>query len=404
MSTCLSYAEIQASLRPASFGGVSFYVDSSSEDYGVRHVVHEFPNSNTHFTEALGRKARRLTVEGYFAGEDWLSARDRMIVVAESGTPHTLRHPFYKQFKSATLLSFNAKADKNELGLTRFSMELVEELSLDLLYPTEFLLHLIQNELDSLIAGAATSFFSNLSIRSFDDMVRVAGISGIQGWAEVIDGARIISTVSSGAVLSNLIGDMYDAAEDIIDGVANVGDHIQAITDEFRAVVTDPASAVAALGTTLFDGVHLREISLPSRSVPQERSTTIQVDRLMRRSFGGLWAEFLVSQDYPGRREATVARNKLVRWVESETSLISPDGEPEVFERFDRFRSRVVTDMEKKWTDSAPVMDVTLPRSQSAVALATKLYGDPSRATEIWERNPSPSMSLVGPKIEVLAR
>lgn len=404
MSTCLSYAEIQAQLRPADFGGVSFFVDSASEDYGVRAVVHEFPNSNQHFTENLGRKARMIRVEGYFVGEDWLASRDKMIVISESGSPHTLRHPFYHQFKTATCLSFSVNSSKEELGVTRFSLELVEELSVNYRAPTQFLKHLIQTELDSLISVSAQSLANGLSIRNFGDMVRVAGVGGLQGWAEVIDGSRILSTISSGAALAASIGTFFDSAGDIIDGAADIGSYIGSIVDGFRAAVTDPASAVSALEGILFDGAALLPVAAAAGSVSQERQTTIQVDRTMRRCFGGLWAEFLVSQDYPGQREATVARNKLVRWVESEMSLISPDGEPEVFEAFDRFRSRVVTDMEQKWTDSAPVLDLKTPRPTSAVALATQLYGDPARAAEIWERNPSPSMSLVGPDIEVLAR
>jgi hypothetical protein len=402
--SCLSMSEIQASLRSANFGGVDFYVDSTSEDYGVRAVVHEFPNANQHYTETLGRKARKISIEGYFVGQDWLSARDAMIIVAESGKPHTLRHPFYQQFKVATLLSFNVKEAKSELGMVRFSMDLVEELSVDILRPVRFLRHLVQSELDALIATAADVFMDGLDVRLFDDFVRQTGISGIQGWAEAIDGARVITEVTNGAVVSAAIESLHSSAADIIDGKKAIGPLLTAVTDGFREAVSDLNSASDALGGLIYDGVGLVASASRSPSVRAARALEMQVDKVFRRATGGLWSELLVSQEHRSQPDAIEARNELVRWFDSEYASIDPTAEPQVLESFDRLRSRVSTDMEYRWSDSAPVLDISLRQPVSAVALATRLYADPDRATELWERNPSPSMSFIGPNIRALAR
>jgi hypothetical protein len=130
----------------------------------------------------------------------------------------------------------------------------------------------------------------------------------------------------------------------------------------------------------------------------------MQVDKVFRRATGGLWSELLVSQEHRSQPDAIEARNELVRWFDSEYASIDPTAEPQVLESFDRLRSRVSTDMEYRWSDSAPVLDISLRQPVSAVALATRLYADPDRATELWERNPSPSMSFIGPNIRALAR
>src|SRR3712207_727954 len=57
-------------LRPASFRGVPFHVESEGLAGGGRHVaVHEYVRSEEIQTEDMGRKATRYRVTAYIANE-----------------------------------------------------------------------------------------------------------------------------------------------------------------------------------------------------------------------------------------------------------------------------------------------------------------------------------------------
>lgn len=402
MSTCLSLEEIRSQMRSASFGGVKFHVENTTEDYGHRTVVHEFPNSDVHFSEPLGRKARRISINGYLVGKDWLEDRDKLVLTCESGGAQTLRHPFYQQFKIARALSLSVNETKEELGIVRFTLKLVEEMSIAPLLGLKYLPHLVRTSLDNLLSEVVTSFAAKLDVRLFGDSVRAKAIAAIEGWAQALDGARIVTALAGGAVLAAAIESVFDGAKEIVDG-ADPGEFVRPVVEAWRDAAESAESAATGLQGLIWTGVDERMPVNASATRKQEREVEIAVDQMFRQIFGALWAEFLVDRDFAGRREATEARNALVRWFDSEIHLIDAGADPRVYESFDRFRSRIIEDMGQKWTDSRPVIEIGLPRQVSAVYLADKLYADPDRAQELWRRNPSSSISLVGPCIEALA-
>jgi len=401
--TCQTIDQIRSQLRPASFGGVSFHVDSTSEDYGHRIVVHEFPMADVHFSEPLGKKARKIRIEGYITGANWLAQRDRLVDAAESGATKSLQHPFYQRVILAKCLSISVNESRSELGIVKFSMELVEEASIQPLLGADFVLAFVQSALDGLVETAIQDFDAAFVAGLFDDSVRVSAIDKIHGWAEAIDGARIVTAATDGSALASAISTLYNGAESIV-SAGSIAGYIQPIIDAWRGGISDFAGAAQALEGIIWTGMDDRAITSASASLARKSKNSILIDSLFRRAFGGLWAENLVAQDFGSRRNATVARNTLVRWMEAESSRIDPRTEAGVFESFDRFRSKVVNDMGKKWTDSAPIIHKAFRRPVSAIKVATQVYADPNRAQDVWKRNNATHPARVGPRVEMLVR
>jgi len=401
--TCLSIDQIRAQLRPASFAGVGFHVDSTSEDFGHRIVVHEFPMSDAHFSESLGKKARKIKIEGYITGSQWLATRDRLIAASESGLTKSLQHPFYQRIILAKCISVSINETRSELGIIKFSMELVEEISISPLLGVDFILAFVQSTLDGLITSAVSAFDGAFATNLFDDSVRINSISQIQDWAQAIDGARLVTTGTNGSILSAAIGDLYNGAENIVRD-ASIAGFIQPIVSAWRTGVDDYAGSASALENLIWTGIDERPYTAKSALRTRLSQNSISINALFRRSFGGLWAENLVAQNFGSRRNATESRNTLVRWSEAEASRINPRTEPGVLETFDRFRSQVIRDMGAKWTDSAPVVSKIFRRPISALYIANRVYNDPLRAIEVWTRNRASHPSFVGPVVELLSR
>lgn len=82
-------------LRPASFRGVPFKVESSNAGFGRRNVSHEYPLRDTPYAEDLGRKQREFAVEAYILGDDYISQRDELINACETADRGQLIHPYY---------------------------------------------------------------------------------------------------------------------------------------------------------------------------------------------------------------------------------------------------------------------------------------------------------------------
>ena len=111
---------------PASWKGVPFFCDSSSDEFGRRGALYEYPLSDSPGYKDLGRKARRFKVEGYLLGSDQVAQTQVMAAAAESQEPGTLIHPIYGA-QQVACVTLTAAADyRKDKKRTKLSFEFVE--------------------------------------------------------------------------------------------------------------------------------------------------------------------------------------------------------------------------------------------------------------------------------------
>ena len=110
----------------ASWKGMGFQVDSSSDEFGRRGQSYEYPLGEAVGYKDLGRKARKFNVEGYLIGGDQVAQTNAMALLAESPEPGLLVHPMYGP-QLVACVTLEAKADyRKEQRVTRLSFEFVE--------------------------------------------------------------------------------------------------------------------------------------------------------------------------------------------------------------------------------------------------------------------------------------
>jgi prophage DNA circulation protein len=112
-------------LRPSSFRGVPFKIETAQRGGGRRNVTFEFPKRDVPYTEDMGRMARRFSVAGYIIGPDYPPIRDALIRALETEGPGTLVHYTYGTFR-VNAGPYTAVETKQEGGLVRFDMAFVE--------------------------------------------------------------------------------------------------------------------------------------------------------------------------------------------------------------------------------------------------------------------------------------
>ena len=117
--------KLSDSLRPASFRGVPFQVESTELGAGRRTQLHEYPQRDKPYVEDLGRATRDLSFYGFVVGEDYVDQANSLLSALEEAGPGTLVHPWFGtlqvSLKEPARVSFDAA-----LGVARFSMAFIE--------------------------------------------------------------------------------------------------------------------------------------------------------------------------------------------------------------------------------------------------------------------------------------
>jgi len=110
----------------ASWKGMTFNVESSSDEFGRRGESYEYPLGEIVGYKDLGRKARKFNVEGYLIGGDQVALTAAMAALAENPEPGMLVHPMYGS-QLCACITLAAKVDyKKEIRTTKLSFEFVE--------------------------------------------------------------------------------------------------------------------------------------------------------------------------------------------------------------------------------------------------------------------------------------
>ena len=115
-------------LRPASFRGVAFEVESHSESGGRRIELHEYPLRDTPYAEDLGKKAGKWQIEAFLISRKnsgYAERRDKLREALNASGPGTLIHPYLGEL-SVSVDGYSLKETTREGGYCTFSISFVE--------------------------------------------------------------------------------------------------------------------------------------------------------------------------------------------------------------------------------------------------------------------------------------
>lgn len=112
-------------LRPASFRGVPFLVDSSDQKLGRRAVQTEYPGRDEPYPEDMGRRAWGDTIKAFVLGDDHLQQAARLAAALNSFGPGELVHPFLGT-RLVQIGEVSLSHSSREGGKSTFSIEVME--------------------------------------------------------------------------------------------------------------------------------------------------------------------------------------------------------------------------------------------------------------------------------------
>jgi prophage DNA circulation protein len=113
-------------LRPASFRGVEFKVDTTARTGGRRGVNFQFPKCNTPSDEDMGRASQGWIIDGYVIGPDYNLAADDLEGALNAPGPGLLIHPTMGEMQVRAVAPYTRAESKDRGGFAAFNMRFVE--------------------------------------------------------------------------------------------------------------------------------------------------------------------------------------------------------------------------------------------------------------------------------------
>ncbi|MDA8092353.1 MAG: DNA circularization N-terminal domain-containing protein [Betaproteobacteria bacterium] len=423
----LANGSFWAQLRPASFRGVPFAVVSGGVRVGRRVAVHEYPKRDSVWPEDLGRHPRRLQVQGFVVGDDAIAQRERLVAACETQGAGELVHPTLGRLRVSALdVEFAEHRDKGRVFEVTFSfIEAGERV-----FPSA------QTDTKSLVSLAA----QNANLAAAADFVTKA-VQALENGAAVAQAALSTATKWTSAALSaandaaslvNMVavlpGSFGRQAQALLSGFTSFQKSqpassitVQTLEGQASSSRTQTATAAAAV-TSSAGGLSpttasaypatvqaLPQIVQQSAATPRDALRALialaQPQALSTPPSGAIGAAMGDIQSAQGdlfRRAAVVAlaqaassyqpfsaddaatvRSSVTQLLDDEITTGGDEGDDDTYLALRALRAAVVQDLNTRGALMPSVVWVRTAASMPALALAQRLYRDPSRADEL---------------------
>ncbi|ADJ23043.1 DNA circulation family protein [Hyphomicrobium denitrificans ATCC 51888] len=408
-------------LRRASYRGASFFVETDKIKTGRRLVVHEFPLADDPYVEDLGRKANKIDVTAYVAGDNADGAEDALRRACDAGGAATLSLPIISMQAHCEDCSRDFK--KDQLGYIAFSLSFVRDGSGAAPFPVAYLGRIIETSVGGIVAALARLFVGSFATLDFADYVHDDAADEIRSIAGQLDSAVRGTTVDvdKAPALLQQIGDFYSDADDL----AAVGERADQYDDTTFIAQQSPSAAAdivtrmgdiftAAAGAIAPDLLEAAVLPLALYVPADNASTTTESGRQSLANVQALrsclrilalttLATAIANRTYVDRREAIQARADAAEAFAAELDRISGLADYDVFVAVQTLSGKVADYLSRLITDLAPVVAIEAPRRMPALWWSQRLYGTADRADELVARNGVKHAAFMPHEFEALA-
>lgn len=399
-------------LRPASFRGVAFEVESHSESGGRRIELHEYPLRDTPYAEDLGKKAGKWQIEAFLISRKnsgYAERRDKLREALNASGPGTLIHPYLGEL-SVSVDGYSLKETTREGGYCTFSISFVEAgqpVEPDVEKDTA------ANVLDKAEAAkeAATAGFLDEYMPLLEDLEGLAGkVPALLSEATAFLGTplSILSRAQSAAssvlalpdrLASRILGYLGTIRQ--LGGIATSGLKMNALTallgkksagtasswlvtsNGVIAGIVGKTSWPQAGGGSIGGGTPSPETPGVVASTVANRAETPLIDLIA----AGAVIEAAIESanaDYGTADDALASRDTVLEAIDEVQRANCSDA---VFTALSELAAAVNEDLTTRGAELPKLGSATLSMSMPALAASYRLYGDVGQADAIVARN-----------------
>lgn len=364
-------------LKPASFRGVQFGVQSVEVGGGRRSVVTPFPGRDAANVKDLGGTSRRYTFAAFVTGEDYHTRRDALVDALEASGPGTMVHPTYGAVR-VQAGPYTTRESSDRGGVAEFVLEFVAV---------------------GITAAPRRTIGQAASVRAKAETARAAVAADLAAGWEV---DALPGYVADAAEVS--LSGRIDAARQAVASPAAAGlASLATVTAELNAIESN-ASSLIRTPATLAESYLAALLAIGDRDVlallsagvgfapatpspvEGEAQATANDEALQRIQFRGALVEYAAlaaDDDFETWDDAQAAAD----FIADGLGAAGEQAVGDVWEALSDLRSSSVADLLDRARELPRTRTATLQQWKPSFVLAHELYGDASRGDEIADRN-----------------
>ena len=414
---------------PASFRGVSFWVESSDLSVGRRTVTHQYPQRDEPFTEDLGRAAREYRFSAFVLGEDYIEQAKKLREALEKPGAATLVHPEFGEIQVVAQPGASMSFSQS-MRRANFSLAFVEAGLNAFPTPEGASQQASRAAADQVSEAAADSFEESLTLDDIEDFVQDALNGDLLDALDIISNSEIAKVLDFADRVSDLANDAISLVRGgpkafatklmgalglsrlatTVAGWQRVGKSLCALADDLRGDDDEPvystvkprsaeviesnrkavyslcrqAVLVQAVGVSTLIGTDVDSTVASSSILPDEGEAVVDADSGTTEvgtvtSSGSFSSSPTISYD-----EMLEARERIVGRLEEEMLDVEDD---QVFMALREAATAVSKDLSSRAEEQARLYDYDAGAVLPSCVTAMELYGDATRAQEIVVRN-----------------
>lgn len=372
-------------LRPGSFRGVPFEADSHTGRGGRKGAHHTYPNRDRGWVEDLGLNDRRLSIEAYVIGDDYMARRDALDAAMQQPGSGTLIHPW---LGTLTVVpepqvghSFSESAARGRMA--RFTLNFLRAAD-----TAEF-----PGAVPDRSAALATqaSQLNALAVDASADRMNLGGPAPVAA-ATIGETERVTARIAAAQPLVASAAPV-DTAPVLARAVTAIGGGdieaaLTAIADLVLAVIgaveTDPAGVLAA-SRVLLD---VARPTLSGTTVAETRiaANAVAIDDLVRLTVLGQSAQALAANPYPSAGTAFSALRAFDADVEA-LILRQPIADIALMRALGELRGTAREALLEGAANLVPIARVDPKGSLPGLALAWRVSGGIALEADLLSRN-----------------
>jgi len=377
-------------LRPASFRGVPFEVDSSDTSFGRRQVTHQYPGKDEPWSQDLGRKARKWQVEAFLIGEDYDLARNLLLEALERKGPGKLVHPFLGE-RLVQVSDVRLKENTREGGVARVSITFVEA-GLEK-YPSQTRTGVFRVDQAATEAKATAIAEAGTSLRDSLEEDQAVAAQAVQEEAAVLEGQLNKAPVKRATEeAADFLKDVLELATEVAGLGADPQDllsHAQETLEAMFPAIGDAEIAYLAL-LELADLFGLRSGDTSSGVFSGFIRTVALAES----------ASAAARVAWPTYDDAIEVQSRITEAIDQASALATDDE----FQTLQNLRAGVVISVPPEDANLPRLGSVTLPSVLSSLVVAYELHDDVEREEELIARNrvSNPTFMPAGRPLEIV--
>lgn len=390
-------ADWKSRLQAASFKGVPFFTLDANYSFGRRLEINEFPDREIPHSRDLGRSADRFSTSAFVVGPNYDLDRDKLIAALRSkgeGELVTERYGTHRvrivsgsvkeegksgRFAKIVFTAVEAGANRSP-GITPDTVGKVKAAAVDAQESslTSYLLK-VDNGVgwvnDNVVAT------SKAALEIFD-----RGLALLQR-----SGPALAIAEKSSALASNITS---DSDLRLAHSFAETGSGILDIAAEMAAVPETVAERLRVLEGMRHDGEDIIG-SILGPNTPRNASATLTPDEILantnRLALGDMVRQaiviarglVLIEAEFTSEDEVAELRDNFLGPIDEEIETAGATADDDAYIGLREFRTAVLIDIALRGEQAPEKADYIPPAPVSTLLLASRLYGDGSRATEL---------------------